>query len=61
MNILRVNLEFSYMLLEEHYEKQEALPYVLSEMFYPLLKKLILSRLSQKLLFTTGCLSYNAL
>lgn len=39
------------MLLAEHYEEQEVLPYVLSEMFYPLLekKKLILSRLSQKL------------
>lgn len=30
MNLLRVNLEFSYMLLAEHYEAQEVLPYVLS-------------------------------
>lgn len=27
------------MLLAEHYEEQEVLPYVLSEMFYPLLEK----------------------
>lgn len=38
MNISRVNLEFSYMLLAEHYKAQETLPYVLSEMFYPFLE-----------------------